>query len=507
MNYRIVFSTLGKVALVLSALLVLPMIIAAALGEQCWWAFGITIAASAVVGFTLVFALRPKTTVFFSREGLIIVSLAWIYVSAMGALPFVISGGIPNYIDALFETTSGFSCTGATILTGEQIEGMAKGLQFWRSFTHFIGGMGVIVLVMAVMAVASDCSMHILRAEMPGPTVDKIVPKARSTAKILYLIYVGLTFAEIVALIIAGMPVFDAVVNSFGTAGTGGFSIRADSMASYNNACQWIIAVFMFLFGVNFNLYFLMIMRRFRSAFCSRELWIYCGVLVISTVIMTFNVANNLPFTQGASDAVRQSFFMIASFVTTTGYTSIPASSSLNDLPLLTKGLLFMLLFVGGCAGSTAGGLKISRVALLCCAVRKELRRILHPRNANAIKFEGKTVSDETLHGTTSYFVLYMLLIAFTFIVLCLDWNVAKFAQMAQTDASNYGEYSKLIESNLSMAISCVNGVGPSFGFASSGCYMYSWLSKLAMTFAMLFGRLEIYPLLLTLSPLTWIKK
>ena len=506
MNYRIVFSTLGKVALVLSALLVLPLIISAALGEQCWWAFGITIGASAVVGFPLVFALKPKNTVFFSREGLIIVSLAWLYVSAIGALPFVISGAIPSYIDALFETTSGFSTTGATILTGEQIEGMAKGLLFWRSFTHFIGGMGVIVLVMAVMAGASDRSMHILRAEMPGPTVDKIVPKARSTAKILYLIYVGMTAVQIIALIIAGMPVFDAVVHSFGTAGTGGFSIRADSIASYNNACQWIITVFMFLFGVNFNLYFLMIMRRFRSAFCSRELWIYCGVVIVSTVIMTVNVTNQLPFTQGASDGIRQSFFTVVSFITTTGYSAIPASSSLNDLPLLTKGLLFMLLFVGGCAGSTAGGLKISRVALLCCAVRKELRRILHPRNANTIKFEGKTVSDETLHGTTSYFGLYMLLIACTFIVLCCDWNVAGLAKLAQTDPT-YAEYGKLIESNITMAISCVNNVGPSFGFAASSCHMYSWLSKLAMTFAMMFGRLEIYPLLLTLSPLTWIKK
>lgn len=506
MNYRIVFSTLGKVALVLSALLVLPLIIAAALGEQCWWAFAITIGISLVVGFPLMFALKPKNTVFFSREGLITVSLAWIYVSLIGALPFVISGAIPSYIDALFETTSGFSTTGATILTGEQIEGMAKGLQFWRSFTHFIGGMGVIVLVMAVMAGASDRSMHILRAEMPGPTVDKIVPKARSTAKILYLIYVGLTVTEIIALIIAGMPVFDAVVHSFGTAGTGGFSIRADSIASYNNACQWIIIVFMFLFGVNFNLYFLMIMRRFRSAFCSRELWIYCGIVVASTVIMAVNVTNQLPFTQGASDGIRQSFFTVMSFTTTTGYSAIPASSSLNDLPLLTKGLLFVLLFVGGCAGSTAGGLKVSRVALLCCAVRKELRRILHPRNANAIKFEGKTVSDETLHGTTSYFGLYMLLIVCTFVVLCCDWNVAALAKLAHTDPG-YVEYGKLIESNLTMAISCVNNVGPSFGFASSGCYMYSWLSKLAMTFAMMFGRLEIYPLLLTLSPLTWIKK
>ena len=485
-----IFHTLGKVALVLAALLVLPMILSACLSESCWWAFAITVGISAVIGVVFVFALRPKNTVFFSKEGLIIVSLAWIYVSLIGALPFVISGAIPSYIDALFETTSGFTTTGATILQGAQIEAMAYGLLFWRSFTHWIGGMGVIVLVMAVLAGASERSMHMLRAEMPGPTVDKIVPRARSTAKILYLIYIVLTFLEIIALIIAGMPLFDSVVHAFGTAGTGGFGIRADSIASYNPACQWIITVFMLLFGVNFNLFFLMLIGKFRSAFSSRELWIYCGVVVVSTTIVAINITNQLPFTQGAGDGIRHAFFQVVSFVTTTGYSSIPASSSLNALPQLTKGLLFLLLFVGGCAGSTAGGLKISRVALLCCAVRKELRRILHPRSANAIKFEGKVVSDETLHGVTIYFGLYMMLIAALFVILSFD--------PAQ---------GLTVEANVSIAVSCVNNVGPAFGVAAGGCYMYSWLSKLAMTFAMLFGRLELYPLLLTLSPFTWIKK
>ena len=490
MNYRMIFHTLGKVALVLAALLVLPTVLSACLAESCWWAFAITIGISAVVGVVLVFALKPKNNVFFSKEGLIIVSLAWIYVSAIGALPFVISRAIPSYIAALFETTSGFTTTGATILQGHQIESMAYGLLFWRSFTHWIGGMGVIVLVMAVMAGAGERSMHILRAEMPGPTVDKIVPRARSTAKILYLIYIGLTVVEIIALIIAGMPMFDAVVHSFGTAGTGGLSMRADSIASYNSACQWIIAVFMLLFGVNFNLYYLMLIRKFRSAFGSRELWIYGGMVVVSTTIIAINVTNNLPFTQGVGEGIRHSFFQVASFITSTGYSTIPASSSLNDLPQLTKGILFLLLFIGGCAGSTAGGLKISRVALLCCATRKELRRVLHPRSANAIKFEGKVVSDETLHGVTSYFGLYMMLIAALLVVLSFD--------PAQE---------LTLEANASIAVSCVNNMGPAFGAAAGGCYMYSWLSKLAMTFAMLFGRLEIYPLLLTLSPLTWIKK
>ena len=490
MNYRIIFNTLGKVALVLSALLILPLIISASLGDGCWWAFGITILASAALGFTLMFALKPKNSVFFSKEGVIIVALAWIYVSAIGALPFVISGEIPFYIDALFETTSGFSTTGATILTGEQIENMSISLLFWRSFTHWIGGMGVIVLVMAVMTGTAERGMHILRAEMPGPTVDKIVPRARGTAKILYLIYIGMTIVEIIALIISGMPVFDSIVHAFGTAGTGGFGIRADSIASYSNASQWVITVFMLLFGVNFNLYYLLILRRFRSAFGSRELWIYCGVVVVFSTAVAINVTNQLPFTQGANDGIRHAIFQVVSFVTTTGYSTIPSTSSLNNLPLLSKGLLFVLLFIGGCAGSTAGGLKISRVALLGCAIKKELRRILHPRNANAVKFEGKTVTDEQLHGVTSYFALYILLIALLFVILSFD-NAAGLS----------------IEANLSLSASCVNNVGPAFGVAANGCHMYSWVSKLAMTFAMMFGRLEIYPLLLTLSPLTWIKK
>lgn len=490
MNYRMIFHTLGKVALVLSALMLLPMILSACLAESCWWAFAVAIGASAVVGTVLLLALKPKNSIFFSKEGIIIVSLAWIYVSLIGALPFVISGAIPSYIDALFETTSGFSTTGATILRGEQIESMAYGLLFWRSFTHWIGGMGVIVLVMAVMTGATERGMHILRAEMPGPTVDKIVPRARNTAKILYLIYIGFTVLEIIALIIAGMPIFDAVTHAFGTAGTGGFGVKADSIASYSPACQWIIAVFMLLFGVNFNLYYLMLVRKFRSAFSSRELWIYGGVVLVSTAVIAINVTNQLPFTEGAGNGIRHAFFQAVSFVTTTGYSTVPSAFSINDFPILTKGLLFLLLFVGGCAGSTAGGLKISRVALLCCAVRKELRRIIHPRNANAIKFEGKAVSDETLRGVSGYFGLYMMLIATLFVILSFD---------SATGLS--------IESNLSIAVSCVNNVGPAFGIASSGCYMYSWLSKLAMTFAMMFGRLEIYPLLLTLSPLTWIKK
>ena len=494
MNYRMIFHTTGKVALVLAALLVIPMILSASLLESCWWAFAITIGVSLIIGLVLVLSLKPKSNVFFSREGLIIVSLAWVYVSLIGALPFVISRAIPSYIDALFETASGFSTTGATILTGDQIENMAKGLLFWRSFTHWIGGMGVIVFVMALVSGASDRSMHILRAEMPGPTVDKIVPRARTTAKILYALYIGLTIAEIIALIIAGMPVFDSVVHAFGTAGTGGFGIKADSIASYNAACQWIITVFMILFGVNFNVYYLLLMRKFRSAFSSRESWIYGGLIIVSVTVVAINITNtnnpDLLYAKSVGDGIRHAAFQVASFLTTTGYSSIPASSSLNALPLLTKGLLFVLMFIGGCAGSTAGGLKVSRVALLGCAVRKELKCVLNPRNANAVKFEGKIVSEETLRGVTAYFGLYMFIIVATFLVLCFD-----------------GAEGLSVEANITAAVSCVNNIGPAYGKVASGYYMYNPLSKLVLTLAMILGRLEIYPLLLACSPLTWTKR
>ena len=510
MNYRMIFNTLGRIAIVLAILLVIPTVLALCLGEASWWAIAITIGVTLAIGLVLVLCLKPKDKAIFAKEGLIIVALSWIYVSAIGALPFVISGAIPNYIDALFEMCSGFSTTGASVLSGERINelyGTDKALLFWRSFTHWIGGMGVIVFLMAFETGESNRGMHILRAEMPGPTVDKIVPRARNTAKILYLIYIVFTVAQIVALIIVGattklpsgekLPlgenIFDAVVHTFGTAGTGGFSVRGSSIAYYSASYQWIIAVFMILFSINFNLYYLIILRKFKQAFSSRELWIFIGLVVVSATIIAINIAtaiSELPFKGNAHDTIRHAIFQVAAFISTTGYSSV---SDINLFPWLSKGVLFLLMFVGGCAGSTSGGLKVSRIAILCCAVKKELRRVLHPRNANAVKFEGKIVSDETLHGVTSYFGLYMLILAATFIVLCFDKGLPN--------------YELTTEANLSVAVACLSNIGPGFGSPAGGYFMYHWLSKLVMSFAMLIGRLEIYPILLMFAPTTWIKR
>ena len=510
MNYRMIFNTLGRIAIVLAILLVIPAVLALSLGEASWWAIATTVGISLVIGLVLTLCLKPKDKTIFAKEGLIIVALSWIYVSAIGALPFVItpSPAKLSYIDAFFEMCSGFSTTGATILTGDTIDALYltdKGLLFWRSFTHWIGGMGVVVFLMAFETGDSNRGMHILRAEMPGPTVDKIVPRARNTAKILYLLYIGFTVVEMVALIIVGattkLPsgemltvgenIYDAIVHAFGTAGTGGFSVRGSSIAYYGAAYQWIITAFMILFGINFNLYYLMILRKFRQAFGSRELWIFVGIIAVSMTAISIDLTiANLSFAQNAHDTVRHALFQVAAFISTTGYSSIPGGLNINSFPLLSLGILFLLMFIGGCAGSTGGGLKVSRVVMLCKAVKKELRRVLHPRNANAVKFEGKIVSDETLHGVTSYFGLYMLILAATFIVLCLD-----------------GGTGLTVETNVTAAVSCINNIGPAYGVAASGYYMYNWFSKIVMSFAMLIGRLEIYPILLAFAPTTWIKR
>lgn len=489
MNFRVIFRNLGYVLLTLAALLLLPMIVCFCYGEGCWWAFLTTCGICVVCGLPLVLALKPKDQVFFSREGLIIVAVSWVMFSLFGALPFVLGGTIPSYVDALFETVSGFTTTGATVLGGTQIESMPKGMLFWRSFTQWIGGMGVIVFVMAVVG-SSDRSMHVLRAEMPGPTVDKLVPRARTTARALYLLYIGFTVLEIVLLLCGGMPLFDSVVHTFGTVGTGGMSIKADSIASYNPFCQWVIAIFMILCGINFNVYYLLVMRKFRQATSSRESWLYLAIIFLCSVAMVFNVKGNLPYASTVGESVRLAVFHVASAISSTGYTTVPSTSSLSAFPVFAKSVLFLLMIIGGCAGSTAGGLKVSRVAILCAAIRKNLRKALHPRNANVVRHEGKPLSEEVMHEVTGYFALYVMIVVATFLLLSLD-----------------GGTGLTFECNLTAAVSCFGNSGLLFGAPISGFGAYSVFSRIVMIFAMLLGRLEIYPLLLCVTPTTWVKK
>ncbi len=480
MNRRMIFYVIGQIINIEAALLLLPAAVSLYYKEGCLTAFLITAGIALAVGLTLTLTSCPGNHLIYAKDGFVIVTLAWLAMSAIGALPFVISGEIPNYIDAFFETVSGFTTTGASVLTN--VEKMSQGLLFWRSFTHWIGGMGVLVFVMAIIPNISDRSIHIVRAEMPGPIVGKLVPKLKNTAKILYLIYIVMTVLEVVFLLCGGMPLYDSVVHAFGTAGTGGFGIKASSIAGYSPYLQWVIAIFMLLFGINFNIYYLVLIRRFRSVFRSTEMWSYIGLVVLSVAAITVNI---YPVSQSFSEALRLSAFQVSSVITTTGY----ATADFNLWPEMSKGILLFLMFIGGCAGSTAGGLKVSRVVILLKMIRRELNRMLHPRSVSVVKFEGKQVDEATLNSVSIYFVLYIICFCVIFFVLCFE--PFDFA------------------TNFSATAACFNNVGPGFGAVGpAASYQgYSALSKTVLSIAMLLGRLEIFPLLLAFSPSTWAKK
>ena len=393
----------------------------------------------------------------------------------------MLSGQIPSYIDAFFETVSGFTTTGASILT--HVESMSHSLLFWRSFTHWMGGMGVLVLMVAIMPNLSSRTIHVLRAEMPGPTMGKLVPRLRDTAKILYVLYFVLTAAEFVLLLAGGMPVFDSAIHALGTAGTGGFGIKGDSIASYSPYLQWVIAAFMMLFGVNFNLYYLLILRQFRSILRSEELWTYVIVVLSATGLIAWNI---LPLYQNLSEATRQAFFQVNTITSTTGF----STADFNQWPELSKTLLVLLMFMGGCAGSTAGGLKVSRLVMLYKIVKRELRHLLHPRSVGAVRFEGKTVDNTTLISVANYFAIY----AGLFVVFLL---IVSFQPGFN------------LQSNFTAVASCFNNIGPGLDLVGPAANFaaYKPVLKLVLSFAMLFGRLEIYPMLISMSPSTWLRK
>lgn len=481
MNRRMVIYRIGQIMLLEAALLFIPMVVSVIYGEvRCFRAFAFSVLTALAIGAVFKFFFKPSDKVIFAREGFSIVAFAWILLSLVGALPFYISGEIPNFADAFFETVSGFTTTGASILT--DVEAMSQSLLFWRSFTHWIGGMGVLVLIMAIIPSDSGRSMHIIRAEMPGPVVGKLVPKLSNTAKILYVIYFVLTFIETVLLIFGGMPVFDSIVYALGTAGTGGYGIKADSVGSYSPYLQWVIAVFMVIFGVNFNLFYLILLKKFGAAFKNTELWFYFGIIAVSTMIIMFSI---YPMYSGTEEAFRHSFFQVSSIISTTGY----STADFNQWPSLAKGIIFVLLFVGGCAGSTAGGLKISRVLILFKLLQNDIKQMLHPRAVTSVKIDGKTVDSNTLKRVTTYFALYILLNTVVFLLI------------------SYEPFD--LETNLTAAISCVNNVGPGLGdIGPAGSYAgYSDISTVILSFAMLLGRLEIFPIILAFDYKNWINK
>ncbi|MBP3706096.1 MAG: TrkH family potassium uptake protein [Clostridia bacterium] len=481
MNRRMIVNTLGRMCQLSAALMVLPLIVALLYREyKQALCFLIAISVAFVFGTLLSLICHTKNKVIYAKEGFVTVVGVWITVSVFGALPFVISGEIPSFVDAFFETVSGFTTTGASILTN--VESLSKSMLFWRSFTHWIGGMGILVFVMAIIPKVSDRSIHLMRAEVPGPVVGKIVPRIKDTAKILYLIYIFLTLLETALLYFGGMSLFDSIVHSLGTAGTGGFGIRSDSIASYSVYSQWVIAVFMVLFGINFNLYFFVLIRKIGIALKSTELWYYIATILVSTAIISANVFSVY---ENLSETLRHSFFQVSSIVTTTGY----ATADFNNWPGLSKGLLFVLMFAGGCAGSTAGGLKFSRTIMLLKMIGRQIRCMIHPRSVENVRFEQKSVEEGVLNSVAIYFAIYMFLILMVFLLICFE---------------PFG-----IEGNLSASVSCVNNVGPAFGgeCPASNYSAYTDFSKVVLSFAMLLGRLEIFPMIIAFSPSTWIKK
>lgn len=473
MNRKMILYILGLLLLSEAALMLLPVGVDLYYRECKFLSYLITVFALVIVG--LIFTrIKPANKTIHARDGFVIVSLGWILVSLFGALPFFISGEIPNYLDAVFESVSGFTTTGASILT--DVESLCHANLFWRSFTHWIGGMGVLVFIMAVLPLAGGGGdLHLMRAESPGPDVGKLVPKSISTARILYGIYLAMTLVEIIMLLVGGMPFFDSITLTFGTAGTGGFGIRNDSIASYSPYLQGVITVFMALFGVNFNLYFLLLCGKIKDVLKSEELRAYIIIMLSAIIIIALDV--RAIFGTGM-ESFRHAAFQVSSVMTTTGY----STTDFNQWPDLSKVIMMIVMCIGSCAGSTAGGIKVARIILVFKNVRRELRKLLHPRSVNVVKFDGKKVTDDVMQGTSVYLCLYILIMALSMLIVSFD-NVD-------------------LVSNFSGVIATLNNIGPGFEVVgATGNYsVYSWFAKCTFIADMLFGRLEIFPLILLFS-------
>lgn len=480
MNYRLILQTIGKILLIEALLMVFPLVVNFIYQEENFFAFALTISISMVVG-TLLMMVKPKNKSMFIREGFVIVGLAWIVMSLFGALPFTLSGEIPHYIDALFETISGFTTTGASILN--DVEAMSKSMLFWRSFTHWIGGMGVLVFVLAILPNSEGQNIYLLKAESTGPQVGKLVSKVRFTARILYIIYFGITLLEVVLLLLGKNSLFDSIVMSFGTAGTGGFGIYADSVGGFNIYSQVVIAVFMMIFGINFNLYYLAIIGKVKQAIKSEELRWYLGIILMSTIMITINLMVNLNQTLGI--ALKDAYFQVSSILTTTGFATV----DFNLWPTFSKFILITIMFIGGCAGSTGGGVKVSRIVILFKSLKREIQKLLHPNSVSPVKMEGEVVESNVVKGVTVYF-------AFIIVLLFLGTLLVSFDGLDFT-------------STFTGAIACINNIGPGLNLVGpmGNFDCFSYFSKIVLSILMLVGRLEVYPILILFLPKTWTGK
>ena len=477
MNYKMIRNILGWLLLFEAGFMLVPLVTGICYGESETVFFVITILLCASIGGLCVWN-KPKDSVLYAREGFVIVSLSWIVLSLLGAIPFFISGVIPSYLDAVFETVSGFTTTGASILT--EVESLPKCMLMWRSFTHWVGGMGVLVFIMAFMPLSGGQNMHIMKAESPGPSVSKLVPRVKTTALILYSIYLVMTLVMFVMLLCGKMSVFEALTTTFGTAGTGGFGVLNDSMASYSPYIQWVVTAFMLLFSVNFSCYYLLLIGRVKDAF-NAELSRFAAIVGAVMLVVTLNV-RGLFATLG--EAIRHVAFTVASLISTTGFATV----NFDAWPELSRTLLVLIMFIGACAGSTGGGLKVSRLMILIRGAFNEVGTLIHPRRVKRVMMDGHPVDTEVLHATNIYMMWYVLVFALSVILISFDDH-------------------DLI-TNFTAVTATINNIGPGLGLVgpTGNFAIFSIPSKLVLIFDMLAGRLELFPMLVLFAPATWKK-
>lgn len=485
MNKKTVLNILSKICTLEAVLMLIPACVALYYNEMRTFKVFILVALSvAAIQLPIFIFTRQKEMDVNSRDGIAVAALGWIVISFYGCLPFYISGEIPNFVDALFESISGFTTTGSSILTS--VDEMTKGMMFWRCFTHWVGGMGVLVLTVAILpSDKKSSSLQLMRAECPGPTVEKLVPKGRSSAAILYAIYTVLTLIMIIFLVIGGMPLYDSVCTTFGTAGTGGFGIKNAGLGYYNSAyIEGVVTVFMMLFGVNFNIYFFIVMKRFSDILKNSEFKVYLGIIATSIALIC---ANTMAYgVYGSfSKAFRYSSFQVSSIMTSTGF----ATADFDQWPEFSKVILVILMFVGACAGSTGGGFKVSRLIILVRTAKRNLRKMLHPKSVNVVKSDDKTLNIETVHGVSGYLIIYILIFFTSLMIISL--NNLDFT------------------TSFTSVTTCFNNIGPGLAKVGPTCNFahLSDLSKITLSVDMLLGRLECIPIIMMLAPSMWIKK
>ena len=476
MNRKMVAFFVGRVLRIEAALMLLPTLVSVIYLESEWIYLAAAVAISFLVGLLLSFR-RPKNVSFYTREGITAVALSWILMSIFGSIPLWHAVGHIGFTDALFETISGFTTTGASILT--EVESLPKGVLFWRSFTHWVGGMGILVFVLALLPGASGENIYLMKAESPGPSVGKLVPRVKSTAKILYLIYIAITITEMVVLALTGMPVFDAAVITFGTVGTGGFAVTNNGCAAYNALQQGIITFFMVVCGANFNVYFLIVAKKIKDAVKSEEVIAYLSIYATAVVLVAINIRHMFPT---IGEAIHHSLFNVASVMTTTGF----AISDFDKWPGFSRIMLLIVMFIGGCAGSTAGGMKVSRIVIGFKTIKKELEHLVHPRSVRILKFENKPIEHAVLRGVNVYFLTYFTIFALSVLLVAFD--------------------GKDFTSTVTAVIATFNNIGPGLKMVGpTGNYsQFSAFAKYVLMFDMLAGRLELFPMLLIFMPTTW---